>query len=78
VGDRRPICGPARGRRQRRRRRARHDQGPLRHGAAAVPPAGGHGDRGAVRRGRPPAHVCWQRSTSSVGRGCSGRCPWRS
>ena len=50
-------AGPALRRRQRRRGRARDDQGPLRHGASAAPHARGDADRDALRRGDRGAHL---------------------
>ena len=90
VGDGRPVPRAARRRRQRRRGRAGHDQGPLRHGAAAASARRGHGDRGAVRRGRArdrlPARGVRDRARASGlgdrgvprGRPARARCPWRS
>ena len=48
---------PALRRRQRRRGRARDDQGPLRDGAAAAPHARGDADRHALRRGDRGLHL---------------------
>ena len=90
VGDGRPVRRPTRRRRQRRRGRAGHDQGPLRHGAAAAPAAGGHGHRGAVRRGGARDHLSPRGVRDGAcppplgdrrvprGRAASARCPWRS
>ena len=52
VGGRARLPRPARRDRERRRGRARDDQGPLRDGAAAAPARRGDRDRDALRGGR--------------------------